>query len=423
MSCGHLPTARPHMRQLTHWIASVAFVATLCLPLLQTATGALPNAGLGGVVKPLAPLDPSLAAWNEGSLQHAIEDRVRRNLGLRDWMIRTDNELRMQAFGSAKRPILANEDAWLLEEGYLPTKILARESGIVDELLTRACNLRRLQDALSEHGVQLAVVISPSKVWTYPERVASPHGDAIAAMTGSYTYPEVLRAGLDESGVRHFDFGSIFREWKATDGSDVPPLFPRGGIHWSNHASARAAVLIQDAMEKVARTDFRSIEIARIAKSNKPGGGEDDLALLANLLDTTTWQEPIGQPIVQARANDQGKSMATLLVGTSFLWGIARAFACDGACDPLTVWYYFKSEYRYVDGKQGKGVAMKWTPAELKKQMLRYEVILVEGNESATPGFGQGFVEAALEALGIDALKEPEPEFLHRITQRTRVTR
>jgi hypothetical protein len=142
------------MRQLTHWIASVAFVATLCLPLLQTATGALPNAGLGGVVKPLAPLDPSLAAWNEGSLQHAIEDRVRRNLGLRDWMIRADNELRMQAFVSAKRPILANEDGWLLEEGYLPTKILARESGIVDELLTRACNLRRLQDVRIQRGLR-----------------------------------------------------------------------------------------------------------------------------------------------------------------------------------------------------------------------------------------------------------------------------
>ena len=121
---------------------------------------------------------------------------ITKDLGLRDWMIRTDNELRMRAFGSAKRPIVAGDDGWLLEEGYLATKMLARNHALVDELLTRTWNFKLLQDALAKHDVHLAAVISPSKVWTYPELVPSPHGEAMQAMAGRYTLLE--QEPLDE---------------------------------------------------------------------------------------------------------------------------------------------------------------------------------------------------------------------------------
>ena len=417
------PCAASTMRRLVHWIACVAFVATLCLPLAQTAFAPFPSVGLGGAVKPVAPSDASLAAWNDGKLQQSLEGQLRKDLGLRDWMIRTDNELRMRAFGSAKRPIVAGDDGWLLEEGYLATKMLARNHALVDELLTRTWNFKLLQDALAKHDVHLAAVISPSKVWTYPELVPSPHGEAMQAMAGRYTLPEVVRTGLEVAGARRFDFGETFREWKATDATDVPPLFPRGGIHWSNHAAARAAVSIQSEMETVARTDFRSLEIVRIAQSKRPGGGEDDLVLLANLLDTSKWEEPIGQPILRARAGDQGSPMPTLIVGSSFSWGLARSFANDHCAEPLVVWYYFKSEWPYVDGKKQSGAPLPSKPEDLKDRLLRYKIVLVECNESAAEVFGMGFVEKALEAFGVEPVTAPPTEFLQRIEQRARAAR
>ena len=421
--CDARPCAAPTMRRIVHWIACVAFLATLCLPLVQTALAPFPAVGLGGAVKPVASSEVNLESWNEGKLQLAVEDGLRRDLGLRDWMIRADNELRLRAFGSTKRPIVAGEDGWLLEEGYLPTKMLARNHALVDELLTRTWNFRRLQDALAKHDVHLAAVISPSKVWTYPELVPTPHGEAMQAMAGRYTLPEVVRTGLEVAGARRFDFGETFREWKATDEADLPPLFPRGGIHWSNHAAARAAISIQTEMETITRTDFRSLEIARIAKSKRPGGGEDDLVLLANLLDTSRWEEPIGQPILRAKDGDQGAPMPTLIVGSSFSWGLARSFASDRCAEPLTVWYYFKSEWPYVDGKKQSGTPLPTAPEELKERLLRYKVVLVECNESAAEVFGMGFVEKALEALGVEPAKTPPAEFLQRIEQRARAAR
>lgn len=415
--------AAPTMRRIVHWIACVAFVATLCLPLVQTVWKPFPVVGLGGVVKPVAASEASLASWNEGKLQIAVEDGLRRELGLRDWMIRADNELRMRAFGSAKRPIVAGDDGWLLEEGYLPTRMLARNHALVEELLTRTWNFRLLQDALAKHGVHLAAVISPSKVWTYPELVPSPHREAMHMMASRFTLPEVVRAGLDVAGARRIDFGEQFREWRQTDAADTPPLFPRGGIHWSNHAAARAAMRIQGEMEAVARADFRTLEIERVAESKRPGGGEDDLVLLSNLLDTSRWEEPIGQPMLRARQGDAGAPMPTLIVGSSFSWGLARSFASDRCAEPLAVWYYFKSEWPYVDGKQQPASPLPTAPEELKERLLRYEVVLVECNESAAEGFGMGFVEKALEALGIEPAKTPPTEFMQRIEQRARAAR
>ena len=422
-TCDARRRAASTMRRIVHWIACVAFVATLCLPLVQTAFAPFPAIGLGGAVKPVATSEASLAAWNSGTLQQSIEGRLSKSLGLRDWMIRSDNELRMRAFGSAKRPIVAGDDGWLLEDGYLATKMLARHHALIDELLTRAWNFRLLQNALGKHDVHLAAVISPSKVWTYPELVPSPHSEAMHAMAGRYTLPEVLRAGLEVAGARCIDFGQQFREWKQTDASDTPPLFPRGGIHWSNHAAARAAVCIQSEMESVARTDFRSLEIERIAQSKRPGGGEDDLVLLANLLDTSRWEEPIGQPVLRAKSGDEGAPMPTLIVGSSFSWGLARSFANDRCAEPLVVWYYFKSEWPYIDGKKQSGASLPTKPEDLKERLLRYKVVLVECNESAAEVFGMGFVEKALEAFGVEPAKQPPAEFMQHIEQRARAAR
>jgi len=71
--CDARRRAAATMRRIVHWIACVAFVATLCLPLVQTAFAPFPAAGLGGAVKPVATSETSLAAWNSGTLQQSTK--------------------------------------------------------------------------------------------------------------------------------------------------------------------------------------------------------------------------------------------------------------------------------------------------------------------------------------------------------------
>lgn len=178
-----------------------------------------------------------------------------------------------------------------------------------------------------------------------------------------------------------------------------------------------------DKMEDVAKTDFRTLEITSVAEAQRPVGGEDDLVKLANLLDTSTWEEPSGQPVLGVRSGDHGVPMPTLLVGTSFLWPLARTLAEHEASAPLSVWYYFKSEARFVKGKQLAMTKLALSPEQLKEQILRYRVVWIEGNESAMPGFGQGFVEAALRAFGEEPVAAVPPELWQRLEAKARAQR
>jgi hypothetical protein len=395
-----------------------AFVAALSLPLLQSSLSLVPENSLGGVSTPLSPCEPGIESWNDGSVQLWIEARIRREIGLRGWMARADNELRLRAFGSAKRPVVAGADGWLLEDGYLPTNMIARSEELALQIITRAHNFHRLQVGLEERGVQLAALISPSKAWTYPERMPWPHDAAMRAMAERITYPEALRASLEIAGARTFDLGKLFREWKRTDPAGSPPLFPHGGIHWSNHASARAAIHVLQGMESSAGVNFPALELKTIENGKDVGGSEDDLVRLANLLDTSRWNGAIAQPSLKTTEGGRVPSVPILIVGSSFSWELARHCATDGCAQPVTIWYYFLTERRVEGETWTEGRPVDKSPDRLREVMLAQKVILVECNESAAESFGMGFLEAALEAIGIEPVSAPPPDFLARVQDR-----
>ena len=99
---------------------------------------------------------------------------------------------------------------------------------------------------------------------------------------------------------------------------------------------------------------------------------------------------------------------------------VARTLMEHEAAAPLSVWYYFKSETRFVKGKQLPSTTLALDPDRLREELLRYRVVIVEGNESATPGFGQGFVEAALRAFGEEPVASVPPDLWQRLEARAR---
>jgi len=411
------------MLRFRPWLPCAAFVATLSLPLLQTAVPLLPETRLGGVSSEPRACEPSLDTWNDGSLQQWLESMLRSELGLRSWMVRTDNELRLRAFGSAKRPVVAGRDGWLLEDGYLPTNMIARSEEVALQVITRAHNFHRLQVELGKRGIQLASVISPSKTWTYPELVPWPHDAAMRAMASRITYPEALRASLEITGARTFDIGALFRQWKRNDPAGSPPLFPKGGIHWSNHGSARAAVYVLQGIEAATGVDFASLALTSVEQASDLEGSENDLVRLANLLDTSPWEKPIAQPTLLVGNGVPVASVPMLIVGSSFSWELARHCATGGCASPVTIWYYFRTERRIVDGVWTEGQPVDMSLERIRETLLGHKVILVECNESAVEVFGMGFPERALEALGVEPVKAPPEELLARVTNRVLAAR
>lgn len=378
-------------------------MVTLALPLLQQLTELAPETGLHGVVDDAA-AEPRelLTAWHAGALQHWLEERIERDLGLRDWMVRLDNQLRFSAFGVTKRPVVCGPDGWLIESGYLTarTHLAGHQAG---SILTRLHELMLAQATLAEHGVTLLLLISPSKAEALPQHL--PLAYRLVDEAQHVRHLDLVRAVLDFGTLNHLDAEALFERWHEVE-PDFP-LFPRGGTHWSRIAAARVAVHLLDELERLSGFDVVNLDLAPLTMGSGPGASEDDMAQLANLLDRDGWSDPMPLPNTQRRHGDRGAPQGVLLVSSSFAWLLADALGDPSVVAPLGVYYYFKSVYEWAGGRRGEKRAIEFSPAQLRADILRYRFVVLECNVSHVMTLGFDFPAAVLEAFGPP--KEPPP--------------
>jgi len=389
------------------WLPPVALVLTLSLPLAQEQFGFAPKIGLGGVVDE-GPGDVplSLASWHEGDLQTWVESKIDKRLGLRDWMVRLDNQLRFSLFGVTKRPVVCGPGDWLVEDGYLTSRThLWGDQGY--RILASAYRLAEAQAVLAEHGVTLVLMITPSKAETLPQHLPASYRQVDAA--GHIRHIDLLRRVFDLGCCEHLDVQALFETWRDTE--PTFPLFPRAGTHWTRVAAARVAVTLLDRLERVSGVDVANLDLGESKMGKGPGPSEDDMAVLANLLDRSSFMDPMPIPVLVRRPGDEGTPQGMLIVSSSFVWLLADALTSKDVVRPLTVFYYFKSAYDWVDGKRGEKRPIDFDPAALRAEILRHRFVVVECNESKIMDMGFGFPDAVVKAFG-----EPAPGWMPEIS-------
>lgn len=379
------------------WLPPLAFVATLLLPLAQELTSFAPHRGLGGVTD-TGPTQPpvTLAAWHDGDLQQWVEARIDRELGLRDWMVRIDNQVRFDLFGVTKRPVLGGPDGWLVEDGYLTarTHLMPHQVG---HILGRLHEVLLAQAVLAEHGVTLLLLITPSKVETLPQHL--PLAYRLVEAAGHRRQIDLVRGAFGFGVLNHLDAQALFERWREQE-PDFP-LFPRSGTHWSRIAAARTVVHLLDEFERLSGVDVVNLDLAPRQMGKGPGVSEDDMLQLANLYDTTGGADPMPLARTQRRPGDRGTPPGVLLVSSSFAWLLTDVLQDPGVAAPLAVYYYFKSVYEWADGRQQPKRPIDWTPEQLRADVLRYRFVVLECNASKCMELGFGFPAAVLRAFGL----------------------
>lgn len=393
------------MGRLVHCIA---FVGILCAPALQSLTGIAPRRPLGGVERPVPPTPPvTLASWHDGTLQAAVLAGFDRGLGLRDWIVRTDDQLRYWLSGTTKGDVTCGRDGWLHHTSYLPACDQA-DAATQRLLLMNLANLRRLQEVLDRRGVLLMLLLSPNKSRLFPERLPALHRRIAAAPVPSHH--EFVAEYLRESGLHCLDAHALFGRWKA-DGVDFP-LFPRGGAHWSAFACAKVAALLLDELDRCG-VDVRNLDVANGGASDGPQAGEDDLVAMANLLDERPWSESTPVPIVAVRAGDESGPIRLLVEGTSFVAQILDVLNAHRIASPMTFLSYLTTRHDYAHGVETGQGPTGWDRRDLQKlrdEVLANQVVLVEINEMMLPMLGHGMVEGLLLLFGEPVLQELTPD-------------
>ena len=384
-----------------------AFVLVLCLPMLQRLTGGLPSWPLGGVERPEPPTPvPGWQSWHDGTLQEHWRRLFTQQLGLRDWLVRADNQIRMWLLGECKGDVTSGRDGWLYATEYLPGADLATD-GEQRRLLLALGNLRRVQTLLEERGVTLLLLVSPNKCRLVPEHLPERARQVVA--DGAPTLYEFARDWLDAHGARWFDAHRRFADWQR-DGVDFP-LFTRGGAHWSAFAAATIAAELVETL-RTAGVAIRALDVQRGELRVRAGADELDLVGMANLLDERPWHQPTPVPIVRPRAGDTTPPIRLLVEGTSFCWAVLPHLAETAAASPLTFQYYLKRRHEWLDGRAQPSVPTSWSPDNLPAllaELLSYRVIVIEINELRLPGMGHGMLEGLLMLCGEQPPAEPTP--------------
>ncbi|HEX5051151.1 MAG TPA: hypothetical protein VFZ65_05230 [Planctomycetota bacterium] len=381
--------------RLCRLVSSIAFVLVLSLPLLQTAFGFAPTFRLSGVVPAAEEAPVSLESWHSGALQESIEAQIEKSLGLRDWMVRLDNQWKFWLLGVTKRPVVAGPGGWLVEDGYLTSRTHLRGNQGTS-IIGSVYALTQAQLVLAEHGVTMLLLVTPSKTETLPEHLPLPY--RLVDEANHVRHIDLLRAILDSGCCNHLDAQRLFEQWRDSEPDFV--LFPRSGTHWSNVAAARVAVDLLDELERLSGIDLVNLDLAPRVMGKGPAASEDDMAVLANLVDHSCLRDPMPIARTQRRPGDHGAAQGLLLVSSSFAWRLAEAMQSPDVVSPLTVYYYFKSAYDYRDGRVGEKRAIDFDPAALRAEILRYRFVVVECNVSKIPELGFGFPKAVLEAFG-----------------------
>jgi alginate O-acetyltransferase complex protein AlgJ len=338
-------------------------VATLLRPRAK-------NLGGGERREPLPAL--TARAWFDGTFQKDFEEWHQQAFAPRNAFVRTANQVNYSlfseiAFKESSQLVLGKENT-LFQSSYIDAYngIDALSDGEIDGF---ARDLRRLQDHLGRHGIAFLFFITPGKASICPEWI--PDSRNLRSARSNY---EALVPRLDQHGVHTLDGHALMVALKQTSGV---PVFPKGGAHWNHYASFRVTQELIAAVERLAGRKMIHLNLDGVRIEKRNIGSDGDLARLANLWRTSTFDSENPHPVVSREAPPGATRVNALLVGGSFLdlpnhWLTTFGVVSD------------KTEYNWYFNRKGS------------LELSGRDVIILETNETMIPRRGFGFIEAVL---------------------------
>ena len=372
-------------------ITVVSFLAIIYIVLFQSFFHLLPEVSLRGVILTGGQPRLSIKNWFNGKFQTAFESWFDSNLGLRGYFVKTDNEINYRLFDEihqkTQQKIIVGERNNLFEKNYIDS-FVGRDHKSFDELQQRVADLKKLQDALSERGIDFVFLVAPSKATFCPENMPSQFLEDTSEQNQIGNYDQVLPL-LSINNINYVDARYFLLEQKS---SSKYPLFSKSGTHWTQYGSClvveKVLAEVNDKFENnYALPDCEDIEI-----SVTPRKEDKDLADLANLWSARQFYQPLAYPrFDQPVFND----INLLMVGDSFSWAFLKNIFESGAVRDYNFYYYFNSDYN----SQNISVPVNKDNNFLKQEILKRNLVIVEANDAGLGDIGFGFVSSALNAL------------------------
>lgn len=376
-------------------ITLVLMVAILfALPLVQMQYHLLPKLKLFGVETAASPPVLSFSAVKTGEYQKQFEIWFDQNFGLREYFVKTDNQIFYSVFRETppQSSISVGRKGYLYENDYINEYLNFIPPRTPADLEYEVKEMQALQQALNNRGVTFLLLISPSKASIYPEYIPQ---RMKAMQTNHLRNYDMLIPLLDKYQINYVDGHQITQDNKETSGFE---MFPQGGTHWNYLAAYYSAKQAVDRMEQLTARDMIDLELAAINVDEVPTGSDRDLAELLNL-----WHPPVSYTAVhpQITTNPQGNEHrpSILIEGGSFSNHLIDIIGTNQVFSTLDYYFYYNYHNFYQDNSIPQGIGYL-NRVDWENEVFAHDIIIVEMNEQTINQFSKGFIHDALAHAG-----------------------
>lgn len=378
------------------------FILVLFLPTLQHSLNILPSTTLIGKEADPPRAQWSAAGWLNGSFQQQYTKRRDSRLGLRDYFIKTYNQLHFSLFhrivSTTGTNVVIGKDNWLYEDVYIKKfNTASKENGSL--INAKVQKLRILQDQLEELGIAFVFVIAPSKAEVYPEYIPENLLNKPLPRGMTTDYQQAITA-LEKHGIHFVDSHTLFLDEKNKEYH----LFGPSGVHWNKYGAYLAWENIAALVEDHLRVPLHFPALEQIER--RPSEPVDaDLGGLLNFWDTAFTSPVTDYPVFDIPLTENTEKPSLLIIGDSFLFTLVDTVERAGLAREVDAWYYCKRHYSYpsqgnkIDTTTVIDKPMDLETIDWQNQLFRKDLVILVATEYWLPELGFGFIEEASAAL------------------------
>lgn len=382
--------ARSRLTTFVQATALGAFLVSLLLPAAQMRYGLIEEERLHGVEASVPTVQPSFS-WRDfktEQFQRQFDSWFQEHLGFRGYLIRTDNQLNLSLFSEMSStygsPLVLGRESNLFERIYIDDFNQAYRIGEakVRFLARRIAQARKL---LSERGIPLLILLSPSKATVYQEDIP-PRYIATDVDRSTRNYHQLVDE-LTRAEVPFFDGLAFVLDLK---GKSTHRIFPKSGTHWSQHTSCLVVAILAERLSSLIGRQLPQAVCNPPEFRSIPDPFDRDLADLSNIWNVSRFYTPLPYPPARSSGTESTLHRPNLIfIGGSFLWTIFESFEKNEIYRERTMLYYFKRAFHYPSGRSEPISAKRF---DWKERLRGVDAVVLEINEANIHQAGGGSV-------------------------------
>ena len=374
-------------------IYAVFIVSLLVVPILGKLNIKVCK-DLGGVVPPDAEeVAPTLSNFFAGSLQPYITSKIKKEIGLRNFFIRTYNQIEYSLYNKTKSTIVLADGSFIFYD-YLKSYYGNDYDGI-NKINKYTDEFLYVQNKLKEKNKAILLVLAPNKAYFREEFIQKQHRQT----KNDSTNYDVLIKVLKEKQINVIDFQDYFFKIKDTLSY---PVFPKYGIHWSGYASTIAADSLFPYVYSLVNFEYTPyIKTKGYETNSEYRFTDNDLEELANLL-FRAGNETICYPEITFKHNE--KKPNALLIGDSFTQSFYGFYPfLDSLFSSDSRYWYYSSHIGWPTTLAGGDVNKLNFHSQIKNRDV---FVIVETIANIDSYFTDNFVNDLYNFLKFDEIKK-----------------